>query len=156
MKPIDWFKGLSSAPKIGRSPSRRPARRRRKSWQSPANWEALEGRIVLSAPAGDNRFFGAIAAPGQVDTFQFTLASPTNVWFDNLPSASDLTWSLSGPQGVVTTPAYFYMEDRSLGLLPAGAYTVTVAGVGETTGSFAFRMLEMSVASTAITPGTSV
>ena len=42
---------------------------------------------------------GTIATAGQIDKYSFTLANPTNVLFDSLTNASNLTWSLTGPRG---------------------------------------------------------
>ncbi|MHC5537474.1 beta strand repeat-containing protein, partial [Singulisphaera rosea] len=159
MRPIDWIKGLRSASTDRRPSARIRAKRRSraiaKSWNGLSNWEALERRLVLSASPGDNHFFGAIAVPGQVDTFQLNLATSTNLWFDDVGSSPDLRWTLSGPQGDIDSE-FFYQADDALGRFAAGTYTITVAGQGSDTGSFDFRIMDTAAASTPITPGTTV
>ncbi|NDC64809.1 MAG: hypothetical protein EBZ59_12705, partial [Planctomycetia bacterium] len=125
-------------------------------------FETLEGRALLSAAPGDNRFFGAIAAPGQVDTHTLTTTATTRLWFDSQTNASSLGWNVAGPRGVVGA-ASFSTGDGLLteygqpagGLLPAGTYTIRVSGYGDATGSYMFRVLDLAAASS-ITAGSVV
>ncbi|MHC5541739.1 hypothetical protein ACYOEI_26270, partial [Singulisphaera rosea] len=157
MHQFGWLKSLRSVLAAGRVSSlgRTPGRLRgsQRTARRLATLESLEQRLVMSASAGDNRYFGAIATSGQINTYTFTLAAPTPVWFDSLTSSNRLTWSVSGPLGSSDTRT-FDSGDAYLGLEPAGTYTVTVAGKGDSTGSFAFRVLDMSATATSLTPGT--
>jgi hypothetical protein len=134
-------------------------------WEGRASFESLEGRALLSASPGDNRFFGAIAAPGQVDSYTLTTSSTTQLWFDSQTIDGSLSWSVAGPQGVLGSQP-FSSGDAQLampsnaqpsarGLIPAGTYTVTVAGSGDAIGGYSFRILDLSTA-TSITAGTTV
>jgi hypothetical protein len=110
---------------------------------------SLENGIV-----GEQRYFGAIASPGDQDTFTFTLASPSRLWLDGLSFDNNETrFTLIGPSGVVQSNLPL-TDDADLGLLPAGAYTAVVSGSGSFTGPFAFRIRDLASA-TPVTAGTS-
>ncbi|MHC5540868.1 beta strand repeat-containing protein, partial [Singulisphaera rosea] len=98
---------------------------------------------------------GNVASPAQNNNYTFTLAAPTRLWFDSRTNDGSLSWYLSGPQGTVLGGGAFSYDDQSLGLLPAGSYTLTVPGGGDYTGGYTFNLLNLATA-TAITPGTSV
>ena len=63
--------------------------------------------------------------------------------------------SLTGLTGTVSGATGFNSDDRNIGLVPAGAYTLTVTGTGTYTGSYAFNLLNFASA-TAMTLGTTV
>ncbi|MHC5537674.1 hypothetical protein ACYOEI_05520, partial [Singulisphaera rosea] len=98
---------------------------------------------------------GSIASQGQQKNYTFTLASPAQIWFDSRTSDGNLYWSMSGPQGNVYGGTPFSYDDRNVGILPAGTYTLTVAANGDYTGSFAFNLLS-SAGATSITTGSAV
>ncbi|MFM8892860.1 MAG: hypothetical protein ACKOTB_14805, partial [Planctomycetia bacterium] len=141
------------------------ARRRTRLWEGRASFESLESRALLSASPGDNRFFGAIATPGQVDTHTVTVSSTTQLWFDGHSAGAGLSWSVTGPQGTLGGQPFSSGDAQLLqpvaaqpsarGLIPAGTHTVTVSGAGDATGGYSFRILDLSTATT-ITPGTVV
>ncbi|MHC5539306.1 beta strand repeat-containing protein, partial [Singulisphaera rosea] len=106
--------------------------------------------ITLGTPVS-----GSIASQGQQANYTFTLASPTQLWFDTQTADDSLLWSLAGPQGNVDSGFSFGSEDQDISLLQAGTYTLTVAGNGDYTGSFTFNLLGFAAA-TAATPGSSV
>lgn len=90
---------------------------------------------------------GTIAKPGQRDTYIFTLAAPTSVYFDSLSDDANLTWSLTGPRGVERGPTAFNASDAgaagttgSVLNLVAGDYRLNVSGTGDHTGDFGFRL----------------
>ena len=96
-----------------------------------------------------------MAAPGEQDRYTFTLAAPSLLYFDSLTNNANLRWSLSGPSGTPVSNRTFTTSDGS-GIsgnpvlsLPAGAYTLTVSGVGATTGAYSFRLLDLSQATAA-------
>ncbi|TWT50461.1 hypothetical protein Pla22_32040 [Rubripirellula amarantea] len=117
--------------------------------------EMLESRELLTAATGDHRFFGAIANPGQTDTFEFSLAAPQQLWFDTLTNDANISWSMEGGQGAVASYA-FSNDDQVFGTQPAGDYTVTVSGNADYTGSYAFCVLEMSTLATSIAVDTTI
>ncbi len=128
-----------------------------------AEVQSLEVRVLLSASPGEEHFFGAISSPFQENTHQFTLASPANVWFDSQTNDASLKWLVTGPNGIVPTPSFgssvtpFSSDDQNLGLLEAGTYEVKVSTVGNHTGAYSFRVLDMASApATTITLGASV
>ena len=93
-----------------------------------------------------------ISTPGQTDRYNFTLSAGTNLIFDSLTNSSNLTWSLDGPRGrEVDSRSFANSDAERLGgnamlALPAGSYTITVAGTADATGSYGFRLLNPSAA----------
>jgi RHS repeat-associated protein len=103
---------------------------------------------------------GTLAA-GQQEVYNFTLAKKSLLYFDSLTNNSGILWSLTGPGGTAVSSRSFAASDGNSFLgdpvlsLPAGSYTLTVAGSGQTTGAYSFRLLDLSQA-TPLTPGTPV
>jgi len=92
---------------------------------------------------------GAITEPGQTANYTFTLASATSAYFDPLTDNSNLNWTLTGPNGVVIANRSFTNSDSydqsSVDLqLAAGAYTLSVQSVNDTTGAFSFNLLNFA------------
>lgn len=137
----------------------------------------LEGRNSDDSPSGQYAFeiipvfddqgvantaggvSGEIAAPGERDFYELTLASETQLAFDSLTDRNDIEWSLSGPTGNIVNGQRFGSSDapnnRGVDVLPAGDYLLTVDGVGQSTGEYAFRLLDLADG-TEITPDTIV
>ena len=74
--------------------------------------------------------------PAEQDRYTFSLAAPSLLYFDSLTNNANLRWSLTGPGGTPVSNRAFTGSDAS-GIsgnpvlsLPAGAYTLTVSGVG--------------------------
>jgi predicted RNA-binding protein associated with RNAse of E/G family len=100
-----------------------------------------------------------LAVPGERDAYTFDLAAPATLYFDALASDQSLRWTLTGPGGTVVDQRSFTGADSvdvadPLLRLAAGAYTVTVDAVGDATPAYAFRLLDLGAAATAVTPGT--
>jgi RHS repeat-associated protein len=112
-----------------------------------------------------NTVNATLADPGQQDSYTFNLAANALLYFDALTNNAGLQWSLTGPGGTAVNNRSFTATDGfSLGgfsvanadpvlSLPAGAYTLTISGTGQTAGVYAFRLLNLSTA-TALTPNT--
>ena len=105
---------------------------------------------------------GTVAEPGQRNTFTFTLAADTSIYFNSLTADANLTWSLKGPRGVERTGVSFAASDadgaagsNSLLNLAAGSYTLTTSGVGGHVGTFSFRLATLPPA-TSVSLGQSV
>ena len=101
---------------------------------------------------------GTLAAAGQLNNYSFVLDSDTRLFFDNLAySNSQITWSLTGPRGTEVSSRYIYNSDSTSYQpylnLPAGTYKLTVDGVGDATGTYQFRLLDVAAA-TPIQAGT--
>ena len=102
----------------------------------------------------------SIATPGQSDRYAFTLAAPSRLYFDALTTSNGIYWTLTGPAGVAVSNHPFANDSiynssaPSLNLI-AGDYELTIDGVGETTGGYSFRLLDLA-ASPALVPGTPV
>jgi hypothetical protein len=100
----------------------------------------------------------------QTPVYSFSLANPTQLYFDSLTNNSNLTWSLVGPQGTLVSNRNFttsdgYYANTQYGYIPvlnasAGSYTLFVAGNNGAT-NFSFRLSDLASA-TPITPGTAV
>ncbi|MCB1940940.1 MAG: hypothetical protein KDI53_02660, partial [Candidatus Accumulibacter sp.] len=102
---------------------------------------------------------GRIEQAGQAVHHSFSLAAPALLYFDSLTNSSDMRWSLSGASGQVVANRSFSQSDSYDGSsfynLAAGDYTLTVDPQGDTTGLFAFRLLDLADAEV-LTPGTAV
>jgi YD repeat-containing protein len=124
--------------------------------------------------AGASVVSGSIEKPGEQVQYQFHLANPAKLYFNSLLASSNFLWSLAGPAGSVVTDRTFASPDGLVGssptsgivlppqgfltpppVLPAGDYTLTVRGLGLTTGTYLFRLIDLASA-TALTPGTPV
>jgi RHS repeat-associated protein len=120
------------------------------------------GTVPLTQPGDEIAFgdtvTGSIDTSNEQDYYSFNLASLSNLYFDSLTDDSSLQWSLSGPQGTVVDSRNFASSDaingfgQSLRLVP-GAYTLNVDGIGDATGAYSFRLVDMASA-VPITPGT--
>ena len=127
----------------------------------PVLFEALEPRILLSAdpslsPDFARQVEGALDVPGEVDRYGFTLEEPARIALDSLTNNGNLRWSLSGPRGAIVNDRPLSSTDSIDGssyfdLVP-GDYTIAVDGVGDTTGGYGFRLLNLDAASP-IAPG---
>jgi hypothetical protein len=129
--------------------------------QSPAiRFEALEPRVLLSGDVNPAAISinGSIDAPGQQNHYQFTVQDDKRVVFDSLTNRSDLSWSLTGPNGAVDSRNFsddggsYY---KSAYDLTAGTYTLTVGATADATGSYAMRIVDATAAAD-LTPGTQV
>ena len=91
---------------------------------------------------------GAINHVGQRDHYTFSLDDDTLIAFDSLANRDDLTWSLTGPRGVVVTDQRFDRSDGQLSssaiALVAGDYTLTVDGTNDATGTYGLRLLDLA------------
>ena len=123
--------------------------------------ESLEPRVLLSADSVVPRIEGTLDTPGETDRYGFTLNDRASIVFDSLTNSGNINWKLEGPRGAVSGEQAFNASDsvdRSGNVvyeLTAGDYTLTVDGVGDTTGAYAFRLLDIAQADE-INPGTEV
>src|SRR5678816_220253 len=107
-----------------------------------------------------NLVSGAIQMSGQAQRYAFTLAADSELYFDSLSNNGNLLWSLDGPTGNEVNRRSFNGSDaQSINYpvlaLPAGNYTLTVMGNGDTTADYQFRLLDLAAA-TPLTLGTPV
>jgi RHS repeat-associated protein len=104
---------------------------------------------------------GTLGAPGELDHYTFNLASPSLLYFDSLTNNGSISWTLTGPPGTVVSNRNFSSSDAQnlsgdpVLSLPAGPYTLTVSGFGQTTGAYSFDLQALSQAQ-ALTLGTAV
>ena len=103
---------------------------------------------------------GSLASPGDTQKYTFTLSSSARLYFDSLLNNGNFVWSLDGPTGNLINRRPFSGSDAQsidyhqvLLNLPPGNYALTVSGNGDTTGSYQFRLFDISTA-TAMTLGT--
>ena len=98
--------------------------------------------LVLGAATG-----GAIVHPGQTQTYTFTLADRALVSVDLLSnSVNQISWTLRGPHAATVASASFTSSGWFVHELLAGEYTFTVSANGDATGSYGFRILNLSAA----------
>ena len=101
-----------------------------------------------------------LSTPGEQDHYTLTLAASSLLYFDSLTNGN-FQWSLTGPGGTPVSGRSFTNSDGNSGpsdpvlSLPAGSYTLTVSGSGQTIGAYSFRMLDLA-AGASVTPGTPV
>lgn len=93
---------------------------------------------------------GNINAPGQAHAYSFNLSEQTFVLFDALNANSDIRWSLDGPAGTLVNNRSLSSSDGSSGQAPlklaSGSYVLTVRSTTDTTGAYAFRLLDLAAA----------
>jgi hypothetical protein len=95
---------------------------------------------------------GNIEWPGRRDAFTFTLDGAKRLYFDSLSNDPAKNWTLTGPRGVEVLARNFHQSDASSFSgnaaldLPQGTYTVMVDAAGANTGTYAFRLLDLSAA----------
>ncbi|TKB72677.1 MAG: LEPR-XLL domain-containing protein, partial [Nitrospira sp.] len=111
-----------------------------------AKGNLLTQRDALS---GGNRVTAAIGQAGEKDLYSFTLKDDARLYFDSFTNISSFTWSLTGPTGtLVSSRVFSNSDDGNLSSSPvifaqAGDYILIVDGVGNATGSYEFRMLDV-------------
>ncbi|MDH4094617.1 MAG: LEPR-XLL domain-containing protein, partial [Betaproteobacteria bacterium] len=116
--------------------------------------ETLEPRLLLSADVA-----GTLDIPGETDRYTFSLDRDTQLYFDALSADPSISWSLSGPRGAeVSGRGFAFSDSAGIGENPvldlrAGDYTLTVDGLQEATGAYAFRLLDVQAEAVGITPG---
>jgi subtilase family serine protease len=107
-----------------------------------------------------NTISGSIPSPAIQQSYIFNLSANSKLYFDFLTAQTSLTWSLSGPNGDIIsnkdirTSDWYYNQYAPIMSLGAGDYTLTIDGIGDSTG-YQFRLLDISSANE-ITPGTPV
>ncbi|MBX3436359.1 MAG: hypothetical protein KF861_02635 [Planctomycetaceae bacterium] len=84
---------------------------------------------------------GEISIPGEIDLYTWTLSGPATLYFDSLGDASYL-WTVTGPNGQAASGWSGF--DYAFFAPIAGEYTVTIDMDGDATGSYAFRLLDLS------------
>ena len=111
--------------------------------------------VVEQALALGGTVNNTIALPGEHDAYTFTLAADANLYFDSLTDRFDLNWSLVGPAGTAVDQRSFSGSDQFADFtdlrLVAGNYTLTIDGLTDAAGDYAFRLLDLATA-TVITP----
>ena len=102
---------------------------------------------------------GAVTSAGQTQRHTFTLTQTRLLYFDSLTNQNAVYWNLDGPAGRYVGQRRFTSSDGVNGFTPLllgpGDYTISVAGDGDNTGGYAFRLLDTANA-TAITPNVRV
>ncbi|MFO1022820.1 MAG: Ig-like domain-containing protein [Planctomycetales bacterium] len=86
---------------------------------------------------------GAITSPGQMNSYSFSLASKSKLYFDNLTENSAIHWTLTGPSGTLNGSFESLFNDLGNWTLPAGDYTLTVSRSGDDVGGYDFRILDL-------------
>lgn len=104
---------------------------------------------------------GNIAHTGQQDRYTFALADETLLYFDSL-SKANVAWTLRGPDGYLlsrnlqNSDSYELGQSNPLLRLAAGDYTLTLDGVGDSSGAYSFRLVDVAKEAAALIPGTAV
>ena len=97
---------------------------------------------------------GVIAAPGEVDLYPFTLATPQTVYLTAATgcTTTGISWSVLGPTGEAqrsddgATSSSICFDLKTF-TLPAGTFTIRVAGQ-DTTGNYSFTLTAVAGANT--------
>lgn len=115
-------------------------------------FEALEPRVLLSGDVNPAAFSiaGSLDAPGQQNHYTFTVQDTHRVVFDSMTNRSDMHWTLTGPNGQITTHTFAstdgpYTSTTAFDLDP-GTYSVTVDGDDKATGAYAMRIIDADTA----------
>ena len=127
-------------------------------YYSTTGTTSMQFQLVDSTPqinplTLNQTFTGAINAPGQQDIHTFTLTQTTIVYADSLSYDGALNWVLTGPQGKVAGQNFTNTDgtnrsgtDPVAMVLVAGTYQFIVTDQNNTTDSYSFRLLDLSVA----------
>ncbi|MDZ4755704.1 MAG: hypothetical protein SGJ09_00400 [Phycisphaerae bacterium] len=104
---------------------------------------ALDTTISSGVPAAGA---GVIEEPGATDVYQLTIAAPTAIYAEELTGACNIAWLCTDPNGVVlfSDSAICVTDPGSLTLATPGTYTITVVGVGGSTGTYSFKLWTLS------------
>ena len=90
---------------------------------------------------------GAINDPNIADDYTFTITAATKLYFDGLTEQPGLSWSLIGPRGIeISSQGFTSGEDQIFTLTAPGTYQLHVVSDGSTTGSYSFRLSDVSPA----------
>ena len=92
---------------------------------------------------------GDLVTPGMQHEYTFSIAEPSLFHFDSLTDNSGISWSLNTPSPVQRSFNKSDSNDNSQPVLSllAGDYTLTIDGAGDTTGEYAFRFVDLAIAS---------
>ena len=111
--------------------------------------ETIEQRVLMDADPLAVAAIGArLDSPGEVDVYTFTLDNTTAISFDSQTDNSNMRWTLSGPSGTVVNAQGLDSQSNAAAYAPrtlaAGDYRLQIDGVGQTTGDYGFRLLDLS------------
>ncbi|MEZ6048635.1 MAG: hypothetical protein R3C11_24270 [Planctomycetaceae bacterium] len=95
----------------------------------------------------------SLSSAGEQEHYTFTLGAAALLYLDSITAATNLNWSLTGPNGNVIESQAFNGGNQVLSLA-GGSYTLTVDGTGEATGSYSFLLDTLSNLASTITPDT--
>src|SRR5690606_39967175 len=141
---------LSRLPDLARSVRQRhrAALNSSSSLGSRLTVEALEPRLLLAADA--RPIAASIDTPGETDAYTINITEPGSYYFDSLTDDNAITWKLTGPNGELVPARGFGSSDSrdvagsNILDLQVGQYTLTVDGVNDATGAYAFRLLDIA------------
>lgn len=100
---------------------------------------------------------GALAV-GQTDTFSFTASAGQRVYLDLIATsnAAGLNWTLADDQGRELLPRTASLGDVGPFVLVGGVYELRIAGEAAATGTYDFRIVEVTDGAATITVGDTV
>lgn len=87
---------------------------------------------------------GTIDLAGREWVYEFNLTDAAQWVFAAQSARADILWSLTGPQGTQIQGQGFDQSGATLLDLVAGSYRLAVTGVGNATGDFSFRMMDLA------------
>jgi hypothetical protein len=106
---------------------------------------------VTSESAGlPGTITGRFATPGQIQKYTFTLLSPAQLVFDGLTNNSNITVTLTGPNGLNVSrnlrngDSFEWGSTNPVIQAPAGSYTITVADSSSALDVYAFRFVNLA------------
>ncbi|KQP20290.1 LamG-like jellyroll fold domain-containing protein [Pseudorhodoferax sp. Leaf265] len=111
--------------------------------------ETLEQRVLMDAdPLAVAAVSARLDSPGEADVYTFTLDNATTVSFNSQTDNGNMRWTLTGPSGTVVNAQGLDSQSNAAAYAPlslaAGDYKITIDGVGQTTGDYGFRLLDLS------------
>ncbi|MFT5535257.1 MAG: hypothetical protein ACI802_003521, partial [Candidatus Paceibacteria bacterium] len=123
-------------------------------------FETLEPRVLMSGDVNPAALTiaGELSVPGQQTHYEFDVQEARRVVFDSLTARNDLSWTLDGPNGQITSRSFgntdFFANSAAFELGP-GKYKLTIDGQNDALGAFALRMIDADAA-VSMTPGVAV
>jgi hypothetical protein len=118
------------------------------SGRATYSFDAILTPVVTVALTLGATVNSAITIPSQQNVYTFTLAKATQAVFDSLTNDGNMSWTLTGSGGTIVNARAFNNSNNIGGStalqLQAGAYTLTVQDYQANTGSYGFRLLDVS------------
>ncbi|WP_442506615.1 hypothetical protein SH528x_005469 [Novipirellula sp. SH528] len=129
----------------------KPSLTRRRKHARRSSVQTLEKRNLLAAVVFGERFHETVGTIGDVDHYEFAVASPVKLYVDSLSTYGDAFWTLRDSKNVVIGTE-FLQSTAPIFDLGVGNYSLTFDSNSETIDAYSFQLSDAGVR-TPVTPG---